>query len=156
GQPAPPPAGAQPPPPGVQPPPPQPRYGEYAPPGYVPPAAPPVAAAPAGRRRRTWDVTLTIVLLVLGLFGVLAGLALGAVYTDAELLDAGFEQQGLGSFDGEVGGAYAIIAVSHIALYLAAVGVAVPLLVTKRIAFWVPLVAGVVAAIVFWATVASV
>jgi uncharacterized membrane protein YagU involved in acid resistance len=38
-------------------------------------------------------------------------------------------------------------------LYLAALGIAIPLLLKRRIAFWVPLVAGVLAAIVYWGSI---
>jgi hypothetical protein len=40
-------------------------------------------------------------------------------------------------------------------LYLVAVGVSIPMLIAKRITFWVPLAIGVVAAIVFWVTVVA-
>src|SRR5690606_33522480 len=101
GQPAPPPPAAAPAPPQ------QPRYGEYAPPGYVPPAPPPGTAfapvapvAPAGRRRRMWDVVLTIVLLVIGFFGMGIGILYGAVIGDRAVLDATFQSLGLDGFSG--------------------------------------------------------
>lgn len=155
GEPAPPaPAAPQPAPPQ------QPRYGEYAPPGYVPPGyVPPAAIAPvepAGRRRRTWDVVLTSVLLVVGLFGMGLGLLYAAALGDPALLDATFESLGLDGFAGDVGAAPVILGASHVVLYVAAVAIAIPLLVSKRIAFWAPLAAGVIAAIIFWATWLSV
>ncbi|MCS0499355.1 DUF6264 family protein [Protaetiibacter mangrovi] len=117
----------------------QPVYGQ---PGF--------GAAPAPRRRRTWDVVLTIILLVLGLFGMLIGLAYGALFSSPEILDEGFRQQGYDGFSGDVGVLPLVIIVSHVVLYLLAVGISIPLLVTKRIAFWVPLTIGVIAAILFW------
>ena len=47
------------------------------------------------------------------------------------------------------------MAISHVVLFLAAVGVSIPLLVKRRLAFWVPLVAGAIAAIVFWGVLIS-
>ncbi|HWM33629.1 MAG TPA: DUF6264 family protein [Pseudolysinimonas sp.] len=150
--------------------PPVPRYGEYAP-GFVPPA--PDASAPesgtpqpygaasypqqdAPRGRRTWDVVLSVILLIVGLFGMLIGVAYGALFTDPALLDEAFRQQGFDGFHGTVGAAAGVLIVSHLVLYLVAVAGTIPLLLTKRIAFWVPLVAGVIAAIVFWGTLFSV
>jgi hypothetical protein len=135
---------------------------QLAPPAYgerVPAAAPvsgvPVYGAPVaapGRRRRTWDLVLTVILLVVGFFGMLFGILAGAAFTDpafAEAFEQGLSQQGIsGSVD--FGGFATIVIVSHVLLYLVALGVSIPLLVTKRIAFWVPLAAGVIAAIVFW------
>jgi hypothetical protein len=149
---------------------PPPAYGERLP-GYeyAAPAAPPAyGVAPSGapaygtpvRRRRTWDVVLTIILLVVGLFGMIIGLVYASIFADPTLVrqvfDEAFRQYGLGSWNGSVGAAPTVIAVSHIVLYLVALGVGILLLVTKRIAFWVPLAAGVVAAIVFWAALYSV
>lgn len=153
--------------------PPVPQYGEYAPAGYVPPAQPPAPwpqapygtpqygypmyPAPGGRPRRIWDLVLTVVLLVVGFFGVVIGLIYAGIFSDPTLLDALFQQQGIGSgFDGTVGAAPAVIVASHIILYLAALGGSIPLLIAKRVAFWVPLAAGVIAAIIFWGTVMAV
>ncbi|MEO8262143.1 MAG: DUF6264 family protein [Pseudolysinimonas sp.] len=150
-------------------PPPVPQYGEYAPAGYVPPqpnpsqpsapASPvayPMHPAPAGRRRKTWDLVLTIVLLVLGLFGVLIALAYAALFSDPALIDQGLQQQGMGGFNGTIGAQPTVIVVSHVLLYLGAVGGSIPLLLSKRVAFWVPLGAGVVAAIIFWIALTSI
>ncbi|HEX7834583.1 MAG TPA: DUF6264 family protein [Pseudolysinimonas sp.] len=143
--------------------PPVPRYGEYAPSGYVAPEpVQPYGAASyppqpmTGRRRKTWDLVLTCVLLAVGLFGMLAGVGYGALFGDPVLLDQGFQQQGLDGFNGTVGAAPAILIISHVVLYLLALGVALPLLITRHVAFWAPLGAGVIAAIIFWATVVSV
>ena len=123
---------------------PAPAYGGYPGPGF---GGPPV------RQRRTWDVVLTIVLLVLGLGGLVFGLGAAAIFTDplfAQQLEDTLGQQGL-SGDFDFGDFPVVVAVSHIVLYLAAVGVSILLLVKRRIAFYVPLIAGVLAAIVFWA-----
>jgi len=149
-----------------------PKYGEYAPetnPYGVPgpaaasaPAAAPVpppyatpmygapAYAPPVRGRRTWDVVLTSILLVLGLFGMLLGLFYAWAFTQPELLHQALAQQGL-SEDLAPGAVPAVITVSHIALYLLALGLSIPLMIRgKSVVFWIPLVIGVVAAIIFW------
>lgn len=142
-----------------------PGYEQQVPAGYqpVPPGYPqqPYGTAsfpqqPGARKRKTWDLVLTIVLLVLGFLGMLAGLSYAAIFSDPTTLDQVFQQQGFSGFNGTVGAAPAILAGSHVVLYLLALGGSIPLLLTKRVAFWVPLTAGVIAAIVFWATLVGV
>jgi hypothetical protein len=123
-----------------------PAYGAptYGAPAYAPPV----------RKRRTWDIVLTIILLVLGIFGVLASLGYAAIFASPDLLDQTMQSQGFGGFSGSVGAAPAVLAISHIVLFLLAVGLSIPLLIRGRIVvFWIPLTAGVVAAIIFWATI---
>ncbi|MBX3194950.1 MAG: hypothetical protein KF727_07625 [Microbacteriaceae bacterium] len=145
----------------------QPQYGEYAP-GYVPPApgtaAPPAAPAQTygvapqqpGRTRKTWDLVLTVVLYVLGLFGMLIGVFYGFVFSDPAMLNQALQQQGYGPITGGTGAAPAVLIASHVILYLIAIGGSLPLLISKRVAFWVPLACGVIAAIVFWGTLFAV
>jgi hypothetical protein len=141
--------------------PPVPQYGEYAPPGYRAPAPKPgdltplphssgAPAASGGRQRKTWDVVLTSLLLVLGLIGATLGCAYGVMFTDPDLLRDVLADQGFPGFDAQPGAVPAVLVISHVVLYLIAVGGSILLLVTKRIAFWLPLGAGVVAAIIFW------
>ena len=67
------------------------------------------------------------------------------------------QSQGFGGFSGSVGPAPAVLLISHIVLFLLAVGLSIPLLVRgKSVVFWIPLTIGVVAAIIFWVTVSSV
>ena len=158
-----------------------PKYGEYAPvdasnpygvPGYAaapaaPPATPappayggpayPVSYAPPVRKRRTWDVVLTSILLVVGFFGMLAGLGYAAIFATPDLLDQTMASAGYSGFSGNIGAAPAVLLISHIALYLLALGLSIPLLIRgKVVVFWIPLTIGVVAAVIFWATVFSV
>ena len=49
-----------------------------------------------------------------------------------------------------------VLVVSHVVLYLVALGVSILLLITRKIAFWVPLTAGVIAAIIFWSTLVGI
>jgi len=119
----------------------------YAAPAYAPPV----------RKRRTWDVVLTSILLVLGLFGTVAALGYAAIFATPDLLDQTMATQGYSGFAGNVGNAPAVLLISHIALYLLALGLSIPLLVRgKVVVFWIPLTIGVVAAIIFWAVVISV
>jgi hypothetical protein len=148
---------------------PPPAYGErlpdpVAPAPGVPAYGAPAYGAPSGmppvKRRRTWDLVLTIILLVVGVFGMGIGLIYAAIFADPalvqEVFDEAYGQSGLGGWNGTVGAAPAIIAISHIVLYLVALGVSILLMVKNRIAFWVPLSAGVIAAIVFWGTLMSI
>ena len=163
-----------------------PQYGEYAPvdasnpygvpghataatPAAVPtiPAAPEVPAygvpafgapayAPPVRKRRTWDVVLTCILLVLGLIGLSLGLLYAWAFTNPEILNGALAQQGL-SGTLTPGAAPAVIAVSHIVLYLLALGLSIPLLIRgKGVVFWIPLVIGVIAAVIFWVSLGIV
>lgn len=163
--------------------PPVPRYGEYAPTGHVPPVHATAPAAPANpygvpgyaaparpanaygpaptaptnapfvRARRTWDLVLTIILLVLGLFGM--GIALLYAAILPSIVQQLFTQEHLGTFSGSTSGASLAIAVSHIVLYLVAAGISIPLLLRHRVAFWIPLVTGVVAFFLFWGIIVS-
>lgn len=101
-------------------------------------------------KRRAWDVVLTIVLLVLGLGGMLLGVFYGFAFSSPALLDDVFRQQGLNGFSGDVGATPLVLIVSHVLLYVIAAGVSILLIVKKKIAFYVPLIAGVIAAVVFW------
>jgi hypothetical protein len=160
-----------------------PRYGEYAPadsptpatpsdvpvpaqvpanpygvPGYAAPVTPPnMYDAPLKRKRRTWDLVLTIILLVFATFGTLAGLGYAAIFSDPAVLSAAMRQQGFTGFSGTIGAAPVILAVSHLLLYVVALGLSIPLLMRGRIVvFWIPLVAGLLAAIIFVSVIASV
>ena len=147
--------------------PPVPQYGEYAPAGYVAPqpVAGPAPAQPQGaasypqqapvRERKTWDLVLTSILLVMGLFGAGIGVIYGLLFTDPTLIASALEQGGYPGFNGDAGAAPAILIISHVVLYLIALG-AIPLLIARRVAFWLPLAAGIVAAIIFWSTVMGV
>ncbi len=131
---------------------PPPTYGERMPDYATAPAYGQQQYLPPVKRRRTWDLALTIILLVVGVFGMSIGLIYAAIFADPALVDQVFDQAygQFGGWNGSVGAAPAIIAISHIALYLVALGVSILLLVKNKIAFWVPLSAGVIAAIVFW------
>lgn len=153
-----------------------PQYGEYAPvdaanpygvPGYAAaPAAAPAAPAtpmygapayaPPVRRRRTWDVVLTCILLVVGLVGLSLGLLYAWAFANPDILSGALAQQGL-TGNLAPGAAPAVIAISHIVLYLLALGLSIPLMIRGRVVvFWIPLVIGVVAAVIFWVSLGIV
>jgi hypothetical protein len=160
----------------------RPRYGEYLPVGSPPPyqaapgsQAPPTypaypvqqqptpdaypgtpyyQAVPAVRTRKVGDLVVTCILLALGLFGMLAGLGLSAVL--GQSLAQEYARYGVSyTAPAALPVVGTVIWVSHVVLFLAAVGGSIPLLVKRRVAFWVPLVAGVLAAIVFWGALIS-
>ena len=137
--------------------PPAPGYGQpgYGQPGYGAAYGQPGYGVPPVPRRRTWDVVLTIILLVAGLVGMIIGLFYAWIFSDPALFGEVMAQQGM-PISVDTRGAGVIIAVSHVVLYLVAAGVGILLLVKNRIAFWVPLTAGVVAALVFWGTIFAV
>ena len=144
----------------------------YGVPGYAAPATPsnmygvptpgfPAGAVPAyapiARKRRTWDTVLTIILLVLGFFGMGLGIVYAAIFSNPEVLSEAMSSQGYGTFSGSAGAAPLVLVVSHVVLFLIALGLSILLLIRGRIVvFWIPLAAGVVAAIIFWGTLASV
>jgi hypothetical protein len=132
---------------------PRPQYGEYAdvPPVPTPAVAPEVstpepAEAPVVRRR-TWDVVLSTVLLLWGVLDVVTGFAVFGSLGVA--LRAASEQQGIDGFASveladEVGG---WLNIARVGLLLLAIVVTLVRLSRNRLAFWVPLGAGVVAAL---------
>jgi hypothetical protein len=109
-------------------------------------------AQPGVRPRKTWDLVLSIVLLVLGFLGMLLGVLYGIVFTDPTTIDLVMKQQGYSGFSGNPGAGPAVLIVSHVLLYLIVLGGTIPLLLRRRVAFWLPLGAGVLAAIIFWST----
>jgi hypothetical protein len=136
-----------------------------APPGYVspvpPPAVEPVVGAPAyyappaaQRTSRTADVAITCVLLALGVIGMLIGVSTGLTL-DRSLAGQAATYGVTYHAPADLGALGAVIVISHVVLYLAALGVSIALLVKRRTSFWVPLVGGVVAAIIFWGILLS-
>lgn len=135
---------------------PAPGYGEYGPrvepaaraepkPSAAVPTAPPASAI---RQPRRWDAILTVSLLALGLYVTLVSipqmLALGSV------LDEVYKAGGYGRYtsDGIASTIGIVINIVHVVLLIAAFAVALPRLRRGRIAFWVPLTAGVLATVV--------
>ena len=159
---------------------PRPQYGEYAPPGYVSPvqlpsdepAEPDLAtmAPPTGRRAErpapgttvaagaaglakpvpAWDRAVTRILLLVGFAGALIGWMTGS--TLSESLATALGQYGIdpSPMPEWLDAAGTALALSHALLYLLAVGLTIALRSRGRAAYWAPLAAGIVAAIIFW------
>lgn len=132
---------------------PRPQYGEYAPEGWVSPHYPPpnvedvVTAAPAAPvvARRSWDVALTVALLVLGLYTVLSGYI--GFSSLPQVFDQLFTQMGVGDFSSDAAANAVGIAANIVqtVLWLAGAVLGWRALRANRIAFWWPLGAGILA-----------
>ena len=154
--------------------PPVPAYGEYAPhtPGLYPaqpPANQPIPYGQAqygqpqygqhpyyqpqyGEKRpvRVADTIISVILLVLGLIGTLF-----AVGTAAELgsgMQGAYDSYGLGPYEPTSGYVMtqAVLIASHLLLLAISTPLTIVLLVKRKVSFWLPLTAGVIAAIVYW------
>lgn len=134
---------------------PKPRYGEYAPPGWVSPVPPPEQqqegeqqahgqrpqSAPSGvGRRRTWDVFLTVTLLVIGALQV--SNAFTTFGNLPQFLNQYYESQGVGQYTNvELAQAIGVaIMVSQAVIFLATAWVSYLALKHKRLAFYWPLI----------------
>ncbi len=140
---------------------PRPKYGEYAPIGSVSPATATehvVIAAPGETasaspdappaRRRTWDVVLTTALMLAGVLDVVGSFSRFANL--AATLREAYTLQGLGTFtsDALANDMGLAMNVTRVVLLVSAIGFGLSRLGRNKIAFWVPLAAGVVAFIV--------
>lgn len=137
-----------------------PQYGEYAAPGdprfAQPPveSPPPVASAPQPIRRR--DATASVVLLAIGfvstVYTVLSSFELEMAMTQIYRAYGG---TGDYAPAGDLGAARATLIVSHVVLLAAAALTTRALVKARRVSFWAPLVAGVIAGAFFFGTVTA-
>lgn len=132
---------------------PEPRYGQYAPLPPTPESPPtgpePAAALPAVQApRRTWDVVLTTLLLLLGVIDVVSGFPQFAGL--AATLGTVYASQGFGTFtsDGLAATMGIAINVARVVVLAAAIVVSLLRIRANRIAFWVPLAGAALAALV--------
>ena len=128
--------------------PPPPAYDRPAPDRSVPPQL-----RAAGPR---WNLTFTILLLVGGFFGMTYSIGtLQALPAAMELLHS---TQHLGPFtpDPSVGGLITGGSIAMAAIWAVSLGLTIWLLVQKRLSFYVPLIAGVVALITLFVIVGIV
>lgn len=137
---------------------PRPKYGEYAdiPPTPMPTIEPVdavVHTAPPERPRRTWDVVLSTLLLLWGVFDVVTGFS--AFANLGATVAATAEQQGIDGF-ASVGLADEVGSWLNV-VRLVILAIAIPgtllLLGRRRRAFWLPLSAGALAVLVVMACV---
>jgi len=74
-----------------------------------------------------------------------------------QFLDQIYREMGYaGRYDGEIGAGPSIVIISHILLYLLGAAAAIFLIVKRKISFYIPLIAGVIAAIIFWTVVIGI
>lgn len=160
---------------------PRPQYGEYAPEGWswqppadertsdpapqmATPAPPPVAASADSRRDRPADRIVTILLLVIGVFGAWTAIgslqSLPAVLPEAlrqasEILGSGGEAFDYTPAPGVAG---LILAGQIIQFVLLALVVwwSIARMRARRLAFWVPLVGGVLSVIALYAIMSAI
>lgn len=128
---------------------PPPADGTPSSPAPVAPASaspsPGSAAARSATRRRTWDLVLSVGLLLWGLTNVLTGFA---QYSDLPaLIDQVYATQSIGdyaatSLTSTIG---TLVIVCNVVLWTLAAWITTRRLIAGRLAFWVPLIAGVVA-----------
>jgi hypothetical protein len=110
------------------------------------------ATPQTARKVRTADVVVTCILLTIGLISVLISVGVLSVLPQALAQD--YDRYGVTFHKGSNYGALTtFILISHIALYVVALGVSILLMVKRRVAFWVPLAAGVIAAVIFWGVI---
>jgi hypothetical protein len=106
------------------------------------------AAAPQ-KKRNTVDVVFTIILLVIGLLSAGYGVLTGIGLSSKELFNQQLREIYGGDPNIDAGPWGIVIVISNIVLYLAALGLSILSLLRRRITFWIPLVAGVIAFVVF-------
>jgi len=146
---------------------PRPKYGEYAPVTPLSQLPPPAAPAPAVEptrveavgaeataelearrsRRRTRDIIITTALLLFGVYDVV--ISLSGFTSLGNSLRAAFEQQGVEGFASAELAAEMGATINVVRVVLLAIAIVVSLLLIARgkLAFWVPLAAGVASAI---------
>ena len=132
-----------------------PRWGEYADTPPPPPVPTPAATEPAADAglsqgppvRRLGDMFLTALLLGVGLLDVV--LRFPQFENFAEILHEAYAQLGYGEFtsDAAANAMGAFQNLGRVVLLIAAVGLSARLISRGKRAFWVPLAAGVAAAI---------
>lgn len=122
----------------------QPAYGQQPYYGQV----------PAGQRPlRIGDVIVSVILLVIGFFSVL--ITILSSFTLNDQMEVLYEDYGITeSYSAGAGGAIAaaVLIISHVLLFALAVIFTIPLIRRRKLSFWVPLVAGAIASVVFFAT----
>jgi len=105
-------------------------------------------AAPAVRPRRTWDIILTTALLALAVYDVIGGYSTFANL--APVMQSIYDQLSIGQFaSAALAAQWGLIAnIARIAILLLVILVSLRLVSRRRLAFWVPVAGGALAAIV--------
>lgn len=134
----------------------QPAYGQpaYGQPAYGQPGAGQQLTADGKRPRKVWDIVISSILVGLSVIFVL--LAIVTAITLPASMQSEFDSRGLGVYNpDDAAGATMAIIISHVVLFLISAGLTVLLIVQRKVSFWVPLAAGILAAILFWAILIS-
>ncbi|MDN4615793.1 DUF6264 family protein [Leifsonia sp. F6_8S_P_1B] len=107
--------------------------------------APPGGVLQQPRATSRWDLPLTVLLLVFGFFGL--SYSIGILQAFPAYLQLLHSSQGLGDYTPEpvVGTIVTIGTITMAGLWAVSTGLSVWLLVRKRVAFYVPLITGVIA-----------
>lgn len=138
---------------------PRPRYGEYAPEGWswqppaeqrtdaaasAPPPTPAAAPALSPARTTTADRMVTVALLVLGAFG--AWNSAMSLQQFPALIQTVYSQQGIGTYSPQewLPTLALVGTVFMLTLYAGVLGWSIARLRAGRLAFWVPIVGGVI------------
>ena len=120
-------------------------------------SAQPYGQQPGQRPLRTGDMITSIILLAVGFFATIyATLNALSLTMQFQLL---YEDNGIsGNYEPSVGSSVAtvVIIASHVILLAVAALVTVTLIRKRRVSFWVPLVAGVLAFVIFFGSVLAV
>ncbi len=122
----------------------QPAYGQQPYYGQVPPGQRPL---------RVGDVVVSVILLVIGFFSVL--ITVLSSFTLDSQMEVLYEDYGITEAYSPGAGtaiASAVLIISHLVLFALAVILTIPLIRRRKLSFWVPLVAGAIASVVFFAT----
>lgn len=152
---------------------PRPQYGEYASPDealaaarardpWAPPTTPPVTSTPQRQAATTRapsraDRSWTLVLLVLGgFFTAYAILTMTTLSENFEQFYAVYGIEGTHQVSPVEPVAAGVVIVSHLALLVGSVILARRRLQAGRLAFWIPLVAGAIASVVFFVAFATI
>lgn len=137
-----------------------PQYGEYAPPGdprFAPPTPPVAPVAPTTPAARPRDAIASGLLIGLG-FVMTVQVVFLALDLDGVLTQAYAIYGGTGDYSpaNDLRVAGAILAGSHVILFAASLLVTRSLVARRRLSFWVPLVAGVVASVILFVTIGAI
>ena len=110
--------------------------------------APPALSGQPERKRRMWDVSLTSMLLFLGVFDIISGFSTFANL--GTVLSEGLTAQGFEGFSSVEQATEAGVILNVVRVSILAVTIALALLQIqrKRLAFWIPLAGAVLAGIV--------
>lgn len=107
-------------------------------------------ARPAPSRAPSWDLAVTVILIVVGLLGTFLAISILAALPQA--VQVLYTQEGLGAYTPAPSVAGIIVAgsITEAAVWLASTVVAILLMARGKRAFYVPLIGGVVAFVVIF------